>query len=205
MYCTISPISSIWPSSIIVGDPLGLTSAMLLPATSLVTFSAKVDASSRQTRAAGPSNPDGPGVSSRRLRKASEDGLNINRGGRVLAGSDQEILARDGMGWKRRVSRGCRLLRASNRKSEKAQSKNDQSGDIPPQVFGQSVIENSKPRQHLAEQPAVQAVGNSGRLPPAARPAAVVEAQIDHLHQGVQPGQHAYPTQLPHDDGLREV
>src|SRR5258708_16241358 len=58
----------------IVGLPLGFTSAMLLPATSEVTVSAKVFASSRQTRAAGPSNPDGPGVSSNRFKNASDEG-----------------------------------------------------------------------------------------------------------------------------------
>src|SRR5258708_7544316 len=58
----------------IVGLPFGFTSAMLLPATSEVTVSAKVFASSRQTRAAGPSNPDGPGVSSNRFRNASDEG-----------------------------------------------------------------------------------------------------------------------------------
>src|SRR5258708_21654735 len=58
----------------IVGLPLGFTSVMLLPATSEVTASAKVFASSRQTRAAGPSNPDGPGVSSNRFRNASDEG-----------------------------------------------------------------------------------------------------------------------------------
>src|SRR3954462_5179836 len=58
----------------IVGPPRGFTSAMLLPATSVVTESAKVDASSRHTRAAGPSYPDGPGVSSRRFRNARDDG-----------------------------------------------------------------------------------------------------------------------------------
>ena len=60
-----------------VGEPPGLISAMLLPATSVVTWSVKVAASSRHTRAAGPSNPDGAGVSSSRFRKASEDGLSI--------------------------------------------------------------------------------------------------------------------------------
>ena len=34
MYWTMTPISSMWPSSMIVGEPPGLTSAMLLPATS---------------------------------------------------------------------------------------------------------------------------------------------------------------------------
>ena len=43
MYWTITPISSMWPSSMIVGEPPGLISAMLLPATSVVTRSAKVD------------------------------------------------------------------------------------------------------------------------------------------------------------------
>ena len=38
-----TPISSMWPSSMIVGEPPGLISAMLLPATSVVTRSAKVD------------------------------------------------------------------------------------------------------------------------------------------------------------------
>src|SRR3954462_8503622 len=68
------------PSSMIVGEPPGLISAMLLPATSVVTRSAKVDASSRQRRAAGPSNPAGAGVSSQRFRKASEDGVSMERG-----------------------------------------------------------------------------------------------------------------------------
>ena len=72
MYWTMTPISSMWPSSMIVGEPPGFTSAMLLPATSVVT-SAKARASSRQTRAGADSNPEGPGVSSRRLRKAIED------------------------------------------------------------------------------------------------------------------------------------
>src|SRR5512133_3897675 len=103
MYCTISPISSIWPSSMIVGDPPGLTSAMVLPATSLVTLSANVDASSRQTRAAGASKPDGPGVSSKRLRNASEDGLNIDRAGCRSIRTNQEILVPDWIRWKRRV------------------------------------------------------------------------------------------------------
>ena len=70
-----------WPSSMIVGEPLGLTSAMLLPLTSVVTLSANVAASSRQTRAAGPSKPEGAGVSSSRLRKASDDGLSMCVGG----------------------------------------------------------------------------------------------------------------------------
>jgi hypothetical protein len=45
-----------------------------------VTFSAKVAASVRQTRAAAVSNPEGAGASSRRLRKAIEDGLSIEWG-----------------------------------------------------------------------------------------------------------------------------
>jgi hypothetical protein len=61
-----------------VGEPPGLISAMLLPATSVVTFSAKLDASSRHTRPAGPSKPDGAGVSSNRFRNASEDGLSMS-------------------------------------------------------------------------------------------------------------------------------
>jgi hypothetical protein len=43
----------------IVGEPPGFTSAMLFPATSVVTLSAKVPASVRQTRAATVSNPEG--------------------------------------------------------------------------------------------------------------------------------------------------
>jgi hypothetical protein len=72
----------------IVGEPPGLISAMLLPATSVVTRSANVDASSRHTRAAKASNPEGPGVSSKRFKNANEDGLSIyllgkNRGGAI--------------------------------------------------------------------------------------------------------------------------
>ena len=61
----------------IVGEPPGFTSAMLFPATSLETLSAKVLASVRQTRAAAVSKPEGAGVSSRRLRNATEEGLSI--------------------------------------------------------------------------------------------------------------------------------
>src|SRR5688572_28403603 len=67
MYWMIKPISSMWPSIMIVGWPPGFTVARLLPATSVVTSAANVDASSRQMRAAGASNPDGPGVSRRRM------------------------------------------------------------------------------------------------------------------------------------------
>ena len=77
MYWTMTPISSMWPSSMMVGDPPGFTSAMLLPATSTVTPAAKVSASVRHTRAAAVSKPDGAGASRRRLRKPREDGLII--------------------------------------------------------------------------------------------------------------------------------
>src|ERR1700754_2311865 len=98
MYCTINPISSMWPSSMIVGDPPGLISAMLLPATSVVTFSANVAASSRQTRAAGASKPEGAGVSNKRFKKASEDGLNMSS--RVRIGLETSTQFRDGDDWK---------------------------------------------------------------------------------------------------------
>ena len=80
MYCTMTPISSMWPSSMIVTAPPALTSAMLLPATSTLTFSAKVSASARQARAAAVSNPEGAGASRRRFRKVTEDGLSIGDG-----------------------------------------------------------------------------------------------------------------------------
>src|SRR5687767_8139716 len=72
----MTPISSMCPASMIVGAPAGLTVAILLPATSPRT-SAKAAASSRQTRAGADSNPDGPGVSSRRFRNAMEESLNM--------------------------------------------------------------------------------------------------------------------------------
>src|SRR5687768_16477840 len=72
----MTPISSMCPASMMVGAPAGLTVAMLLPATSPRT-SAKAATSSRQTRAGADSNPDGPGVSSRRFRNAMEESLNM--------------------------------------------------------------------------------------------------------------------------------
>src|SRR5690349_7557640 len=83
MYWTITPISSMWPSSMIVGEPPGFTSAMLFPATSADTLSAKVSASARHARAAAASYPDGGGASSRRLRKETADGLSIGTGEKV--------------------------------------------------------------------------------------------------------------------------
>src|ERR1043166_554806 len=77
MYWTMRPISSRCPSSMIVGDPLGFTSAIQLPATSVLTCLVKRAASSRQMRPATASYPDGPGVSSKRLRKSIEDEFNM--------------------------------------------------------------------------------------------------------------------------------
>src|SRR5688500_17187589 len=76
MYVTMMPISSMWPASMIVGAPPALTTAMLLPATSQDT-SAKARASLRHTLAGADSNPDGPGVSSSRLRKAVDDSVSM--------------------------------------------------------------------------------------------------------------------------------
>ncbi len=67
----MTPISSIWPASMIVGRPLAFTSAMLLPCTSAVTL-ANVDAYFRQSFAGALSKPDGPGVSRRLFRKVSD-------------------------------------------------------------------------------------------------------------------------------------
>src|SRR5688500_19916274 len=69
-----------------VGEPLGLISARLLPATSPRTSEAKVFASSRHARAGMDSNPDGPGESSRRLRNVIDESGSISlvKGGPLL-------------------------------------------------------------------------------------------------------------------------
>jgi len=72
MYVMMTPISSMWPASMMVGEPSPLTTARLLPATSFVT-SANGRASSRQMFAGADSNPDGPGVSRRRFRNPMEE------------------------------------------------------------------------------------------------------------------------------------
>src|SRR5829696_3779787 len=96
MYVMMRPISSMCPASMMVGAPFGFTTARLLPATSFET-SANAPASSRQTRAGADSNPEGPGVSRSRFRKAMEDSesmrvhwenddpLHLNRGRRGSA------------------------------------------------------------------------------------------------------------------------
>ena len=43
----------------------------------------------------------------------------------------------------------------------KARQKDDEPGDIPPQVLGESVIDDSEPGEHLAEKPAAEAVGDA--------------------------------------------
>jgi hypothetical protein len=70
MCVTCSPISSMWPASITRGDPPGLVVANELPFTSTRTSCANFSASSRQTRAARTSKPEGPAASRRRSRKA---------------------------------------------------------------------------------------------------------------------------------------
>src|SRR3954464_5534401 len=130
MYWTMTPISSMCPSSMIVGLPFGFTSAMLLPATSDVTTSANVLASSRQTRAAGPSKPDGPGVSSRRLRNASEDveSKGLGTGDQGLAGG----LATDG-------------------KHPEGNGEDPDPGDKRTVVPCQPVVQDAIPGDHLSE------------------------------------------------------
>src|SRR5262245_65601299 len=94
----------------IVGEPPGLISAMLLPATSPVTFVADVDASSRHTLAAGPSNPEGAGVSSRRFRNASEDGLSMSARVESEEETNAEFVLQQMQGqWKRIGPRGAAL------------------------------------------------------------------------------------------------
>src|SRR5256714_12900210 len=88
------------PSSMLVGGPRGFTWAILFPATSAVTLSAKVSASARHVRAATVSKPEGAGASSRRFRKAMEDELSIRTacGGYVLRAG--RILVRPSERWK---------------------------------------------------------------------------------------------------------
>src|SRR6266542_518400 len=75
MKVRITPISSMWPASMMVGLPPALTSAMLLPATSAVTL-AKLLAYLRQSFAGALSKPEGPGVSRSDLRKVSDSADN---------------------------------------------------------------------------------------------------------------------------------
>src|SRR3954453_19312147 len=63
MWVTIRPISSMWPTTATSGpSAVPSTRATLEPMTSPATFSEKRPAASRQTRAAGCSYPEGPGV-----------------------------------------------------------------------------------------------------------------------------------------------
>src|ERR671914_2560107 len=68
----MTPISSMWPANITRGPPFPPTCASELPATSACTDWANRPASARQTRAGAASKAEGPGVSSSRLRNASD-------------------------------------------------------------------------------------------------------------------------------------
>src|SRR5215510_13980756 len=202
----------------IVGEPPGLISAMLLPATSVVTLVANVDASSRHTLAAGPSNPEGAGVSSKRFRNASEDGLSMSGAGLFREGANARFcVATDAMALDEdRRARGGRLprdsgptlrrlMRTSDRKGQEAQSENDEARDVPPQVLRQTVVQDAEPGEHLPEQPAVEAVRDACGRPSALRPAAVVETEIDHLDQCVNPGEDPDTPQLGNEDRLHHA
>jgi hypothetical protein len=69
------PISSMCPANMTRGRPAPLSVANEFPATSARTSSAKRCASARHTRAGAASKAEGPGVSSRDLRKASDSGV----------------------------------------------------------------------------------------------------------------------------------
>src|SRR5438552_286576 len=99
----------------------------------------------------------------------------------------------------------ARLRRPSNRKHQKADAQNDETGDVPPDVLGESVIQNAEPREHLPEQPPVKDIGESARLSPAAGPAAVVKPHINHLYERIDPRQHTDAAQLGDEQWLRAV
>src|SRR6185437_2379531 len=97
------------------------------------------------------------------------------------------------------------VTRPADREGEEAQTEQDESRREPADVFRKSIIENSKPRQHLPEQPAVQAVWNADRRAASPGPAAVVEAQVDHLDQSVQPREDADAAQLADEQRLCQM
>src|SRR5678815_593274 len=73
-YDTMMPISSMWPASTRCCVPAPSSVAHELPVASASTLAPRADASSRQRRAGARSNADGPGRSSRDLRKTSDSG-----------------------------------------------------------------------------------------------------------------------------------
>src|SRR5687768_11648793 len=123
MYCTITPISSMWPSTRIVGLPFGLTSAMQLPATSAVTRSANFSASPRQVRPASVSKPDGPGASSNCLRNAMASLVSI----------PSALVA--------------------NREDDEAEQQQQETRGEPAGVVGQRIVDDAEPGDHLAQEP----------------------------------------------------
>src|SRR5207248_7124948 len=97
---------------------------------------------------------------------------------------------------------GRRSAAAADGEGDEAEAENHQPGDVPAQIFGQPVIHDPEPGQHLAEQPTVEAVGNARGCAPTPRPAAVIEAHVHHLDEGVDPREHAYAAQLPDEQRL---
>jgi len=75
MWVTMIPISSMCPANMSRGRPSGFRVAKELPPTSAVTESTSFSASALQIRAGAASNDEGPGVSSRDFRKASDSGV----------------------------------------------------------------------------------------------------------------------------------
>lgn len=107
------------------------------------------------------------------------------------AGFATALSERDDLG---SAARGVLLL--ANRKCPEAQGKNDEPGNEPPEVFGKPIIEYSEPRDHLSEEPTVEALGNPELGAAPLREPAVIEAHIHHLDERIQPGEDAHTTKL---------
>src|SRR5262249_2453426 len=92
------------------------------------------------------------------------------------------------------------LAGAANGEREEAHAEDHEPGHVPAQILGEAVVDDSEPREHLAEQPSVQTVGNARGRATTLRPAAVVEAHVDHLDERVDPRQDAHAAQLSHEE-----
>src|SRR3954469_25622140 len=80
-----------------------------------------------------------------------------------------------------------------------AHGQKDHTGHIPPDVLSEAVIEDAEPGEHLTEEPADDALRHT-RSQAAPGESRMVEPQVDHLDECVNPGEDANAPELVDED-----
>src|SRR5436305_1352665 len=113
----------------------------------------------------------------------------------------EKTIASESRGRSRDAARRAVFL--AYREGPEAQREDDESGKKPAKVLSKTVVQDAEPGEHLSKQPPAEAFRNAQLGAPPLREPTVVEAHINHLDHGVDPGEDADAAQL--EDEVRRA